>query len=218
MDLDLTPFFSKYKEIVDMVDTAFERVKKEYPENVNCKEKCSDCCYALFDLTLIEAIYLNNFFNNTFKGKKREKILEKLNRADRRIHVLKKQAYRDIQAGKEEADILMKMANERVRCPLLNEKDKCDLYEHRPITCRLYGIPVSSGGMVHTCGKSGFIEGHPYNTVKLEIIQGRLFTLSAELVSSFDTKYTAMAEMLVPLSMALLTEYDEEYMGIKKSD
>jgi Fe-S-cluster containining protein len=71
----------------------------------------------------------------------------------------KKDAYRDFKEGKDETAIFEKMAEERVRCPMLNDSDQCDIYEFRPITCRLYGIPTAIGGKGHTCGLSGFAKG-----------------------------------------------------------
>ena len=38
---------------------AFDRVRKTHAECVKCSEGCADCCHAVFDLTLIEALYLN---------------------------------------------------------------------------------------------------------------------------------------------------------------
>ena len=109
----------------------------------------------------------------------------------------------------------MEMALERVRCPLLNKDEKCDLYEHRPITCRFYGLPTSIGGISHTCGQSGFVEGEKYPTVKLDIIHNKLYDISNEFVKEIKSKYVKMADILVPLSMALLTDYNEEYLGLK---
>ena len=214
MKIDFTPYFKKYEEISSTADELFLRIQKDFPDGVKCEIKCEDCCHALFDLTLIEAIYINHQFYKKFKGKEREQLLEKSNRADRKIYQIKKKAYQDKESGKNEVDILMEMAAERVRCPLLNGEGMCDLYEYRPITCRLYGLPTSLGGIGHTCGKSGIVEGQQYPTVNLDIIQKRLYEISAEFVSRINTKYLKMAEMLVPLSMAILTEYDENYLGI----
>ena len=119
-----------------------------------------------------------------------------------------------MEAGKNENEILMGLANERVRCPLLNEQEMCDLYEYRPITCRLYGIPTAIGGVGHTCGMSGFVRGRPYPTVNLDMIQTNLYKISDELVRKIKFKYVKMADLLVPVSMAILTVYDEEYLGI----
>ncbi|MEJ2221340.1 MAG: hypothetical protein P8X80_11040 [Desulfobacterales bacterium] len=49
MDFDFTPYFKKYEALVSNADNAFERVKQAHAECVKCKEKCTDCCYALFD-------------------------------------------------------------------------------------------------------------------------------------------------------------------------
>jgi Fe-S-cluster containining protein len=214
MKIDFRPYFEKYQTIVKQTDELFERVQKEYPECVTCKIKCADCCHALFDLTLIEAIYINYQFKKIIQGKEKRNIIEKADRADRKTHVIKKRAYDSKKAGKEETEILMDIAAERVRCPLLNDDEQCDLYEYRPITCRLYGIPTSIGGRSHTCGKSGFVEGKPYPAVNLDAIQKRLYDISNEFVREIKTKYVKMADMLVPLSMAILTDFDEEYLGV----
>ncbi len=218
MEIDFTPYFEKYEAIVAMAYEAFARVQNEFPECVKCKIKCDDCCYALFDLTLIEAIYINHQFNKTFKGQKKEELIEKTNRVDRKIYMIKRQAYKDKEAGKNDVEILMDMAGERARCPLLNDEKMCDLYEYRPITCRLYGIPTSIEGIGHTCGMSGFVEGKQYPTVNLDIIQKKLYEISAEFVGQIKTKYVKMAEMLVPLSMAILTDYDENHLGLADTE
>jgi Fe-S-cluster containining protein len=168
----------------------------------------------VFDISLIEALYINHKFNQVFEEAEKSKLLEKANQADRIAYKLKKAAYKDLQAGKNEADILEAMAKERIRCPLLNENDQCGLYEYRPITCRFYGIPTAINGKGHTCGKSAFVKGEPYPTVNLDIVHKRLYEISQELTLAMKSKYTQMAEMLVPLSMALITVYDDEYLGI----
>jgi Fe-S-cluster containining protein len=109
------------------------------------------------------------------------------------------------------------MAAQRIRCPLLDNDDKCELYRSRPITCRLYGIPTVIGGQAHTCGLSGFEEGKPYPTVKLDAIQNKLYQISFELAQEIKSRYPKLAEVLVPLSMALLTDYNDEYLGINRS-
>ncbi len=214
MEIDFTPFFKKYEELSARADEVFESVKKKHSDCVKCKLKCSDCCHALFDLTLIEALYINHYFNKNFDGKERDILIDKSNRADRSVYKIKKKAFKALEAGKNENEILMELAKERVMCPLLNEQEMCDLYEYRPITCRLYGIPTSIGGVGHTCGMSGFVRGRPYPTVNLDMIQTNLYKISDELVKKIQSKYVKMADLLVPVSMAILTDYDEKYLGI----
>ena len=211
-------YFKKYKDLVATVDKLFNKVKSEYSECVKCETGCSDCCWALFDLSLIEAIYINHQFRKKIKGAELERMLQDINRTDRKIYMIKRRAQQELSEGRNEVKLLAEMGKERIKCPLLSEDNTCILYEFRPITCRLYGIPIDIEGMSHICGKTGFAEGEKYPTVKLNIIQNRLYEISSELVKSLNTKYIKMAEMLVPLSMALLTDYNEEYLGIKDEE
>jgi len=212
--MDLTPYFKQYEALVVAADAAFDRVKKAHSDCVKCAEKCADCCFALFDLTLIEALYIHHRFNEKFKGSHKIEFLEKANRADRRIYQIKRKAYRDLQSGKNEGEILAEMAFERVRCPLLNEKDLCELYEYRPLTCRFYGIPTAIGDAGHTCGKSGFDQGEQYPTVNLDAVHSRLQQISAELLRDIKSKHIKLADLLVPLSSAMIMDFDEVYLGI----
>ncbi len=214
--IDFTTFFKKYEELLKAADAVFEKVRTQYPDSVKCNEGCSDCCHALFDLTLIEALYINHQFNKAYEGREEEKkeIVERANVADRQAYRIKKEAYKALESGVPEAEILAEMAKKRTRCPLLNAQELCSLYDYRPITCRFYGIPTAIGGKGHTCGKSAFTPGEQYPTVNLDVVQSRLYQISDALVRAMKTRYGKMSEMLVPLSMALLTIYDDEYLGI----
>jgi len=214
MASDYTPFFEEYKKIVDAADQAFERIESEYPNCVKCHTRCADCCHALFDLTLIEALYINHHLNEQFSGNDRDDLLSRANQADRKIYKIKRNAHKATMAGKSEDDILGILSEERVRCPLLNQEDQCDLYEYRPITCRLYGVPTAIRGKGHTCGLSGFVSGQAYPTANIDNILQRLYQISLDFIRSVRSKHIKMADMLVPVSMALLTEFDEAYLGI----
>lgn len=214
MSLDFTQFFEKYETIVTLANELFDKVSESHPECVKCKIICSDCCYALFDLSLVEALYINHKIKENLDSVKREQLEGKANSADREVFKLKKKAYDSFKSGTSEDDILKDLASKKIRCPLLNENDKCDLYEFRPITCRLYGIPFSIGGIGHTCGKSGFNEGVKYPTVNMEAIHNKLFEISEELAEHINTRYVKLSELLMPVSMAVLTEFDKEFLGV----
>jgi Fe-S-cluster containining protein len=216
--MDLEPYFQKYEALSQAADEVFTRVQAAHSDCVKCREECADCCHALFDLTLIEALYLNAKFRARFQGAEQEALLEKANRADRRIHKLKREAYRKLEAGQSEDEILMALGTERVACPLLNDKDLCELYDHRPITCRLYGIPTSIGGKGRTCSLSGFEPGRPYPTVEIDKIHTRLQEISAELLRDIQSRNIKLADLLMPLPMALLTDFDDEFMGTDEPD
>ncbi|WP_300161414.1 YkgJ family cysteine cluster protein [Solidesulfovibrio sp.] len=219
MPLDFSPAFARYEAIAAEADAAFAKVSTACPGMVSCGEGCSDCCHALFDLSFIEALYLNHRFNEAFPpGPERDAILERANKADRDHYKLKRKAFRAGEQGVPTAEILADLARERIRCPLLGDDARCVLYAHRPVTCRLYGVPLEIGGAAHICGAAGFEQGGRYPTVKIEKLQDRLMELSQEVVAAMPTKLPLMGESLVPVSMALITEYDDEYLGILTED
>lgn len=214
MDIDLMPFFEKYEALLEKVKLVFEQMKTKYPNEVQCMQGCSDCCHALFDLTLIEALYLNYHFKDKVKGEERTLIIEAANTADRKIYKIKKAAYKLSQEGSDDEKVIQEISKKRICCPLLGEKDLCVLYDYRPIACRAYGIPQAIGGKGHSCGLSGFKAGESYPTFNHDIVHDQLIAISAELVQAISSKNFKMADMLVPVSMALLTDYNEDYLGI----
>ncbi len=216
MALNLKEHFVKYEALVQMVDGVFDRVKQEFPKEVFCREKCSDCCYAIFDLTLIEALYLNDKFLQTFSGKPKNDLVEIAGKTDRVLVKMKRNAFKEVKKGADELEIVAKMSQERIRCPLLGEDNLCVMYEHRPITCRVYGIPTSTAGVSHICGRTNFIQGKPYPTMNMDKIYGQLQLLSAQLIQDINSEKIKMHEILIPVSMAMITEFTEDYLGVKK--
>lgn len=219
MEFDATSFFKSYESLAQKADEAFSRLKSSYPEEMVCKPGCTDCCFALFDLTLVEAMYINYRFNATFSEEAREPLLEKANQADRRIYKLKRQAFKKAENGVDQTQVVEDMAKERIRCPLLNDSNLCDLYEYRPIACRIYGAPLSIAGQGRTCGLTGFLPGSRYTTINMDALHDQLLKISTEMVKEMGSRHVKMGDVLVPVSMALITDYNDEYLGIaSKSD
>lgn len=215
MALDLKEHFVKYEALVQMVDAVFNRVKNEYPDEVFCREKCSDCCYAIFDMTLVEALYIKAKFLETFSGKAKNDIMEIADKTDRALVKMKRDAFRKVKEGGDQLEVIAKMSQERVRCPLLGADNLCAMYDCRPITCRVYGIPTSTAGASHICGRTNFVQGKAYPTLNMDKIYTQLQLLSAELIKDIKSEKIKMHEILVPVSMAIVTDFTEEYLGVK---
>ena len=215
MSLNLNEYFVKYEAVVQMVDGIFEKMKTDYPKEVFCRERCCDCCYALFDITVIEAAYLNQKFRERFFGKEKNEIIETSAKTDRALYKIKREIYRESKEGKNEVELLAKAGAERVRCPLLGKDDLCLMYDVRPVTCRLYGIPTSSAGMSHICGRTNFKEGEKYPTVNMDKINAQLQYITAEMLRDIKSKHVKMHEMLIPVSMALITDFNDSYFGVE---
>ncbi|MDL2285617.1 YkgJ family cysteine cluster protein [Desulfovibrio sp. OttesenSCG-928-F07] len=215
---DFSAVFAKYEALRDGVDSLFKQISADFSDCVNCAEGCSDCCHAMFDLPLIEAMYINSKFTEQFGfGAERSTILEQADKADRQAFKFKRKIFKESQEGRDSNEIMQDAARERVRCPLLGDDHRCRMYEFRPLTCRIYGVPVNIGGTSHSCGKSSFKPGGKYPAVSLEAINNRLMELSKEITDLTNGAYSELHNVFVPLSMALLNKYDEEYLGLKKA-
>jgi Fe-S-cluster containining protein len=218
MHYDITPFFEEYEQLCIRVNKIFESMQQQYPDEVRCRVGCTQCCYALFDLSLIEAMYINHSFHQLLSPEDRAAVLERADQADRKNIKIKYRAHKAYRQGVETESILRDVGQQRIRCPLLSDRDTCLLYDQRPITCRLYGLPLSIGGQVHTCEHTGFETGEKYPTVYVDTLQDYLFDITKRFVQSVPTTYSKLAEVFVPLSMALLNEYTPDYLGIPQNE
>ncbi len=213
--LDFSETFEKYEGLVAQTDKAFKDVEAAHKDACRCKIHCCDCCYAVFDVTLIESVYISHHFNRSLARKDRRQILRRAERADRKYYQIKRKLQKMyVKEGKTQEEVLLELAKERVPCPLLNDERLCDLYARRPITCRAYGIPTSIGGKAHTCEKSDFKEGTAYPALNLDTMNDRLFALSNDFLQKIGSRNLKMHMSLVPVSAALMTTYDEKYLGI----
>ena len=104
---DLSPIFSRYETLRAETDALFARVREAQPGCVTCKEGCSDCCHALFDLSLVEAMYLNRAFEAAFAhGPERSDILTRASESDRRLTRLKRELFRAEKDGESPEAIM----------------------------------------------------------------------------------------------------------------
>lgn len=211
---NLEPIFQEYKTLARQADAVFSHVSANFPQQTKCAQGCGDCCHALFDLSLIEAMHINRAFHTAFcYGPKRSEILEKASHIDRSLTKMKREMFRAEKDGKPIDEIVATVGATRMRCPLLDDDDRCLLYEERPIICRLYGIPLEIGEKSHVCRHSGFMGGEKYPTARMAKIQNSLEQLSNRVADACGSRFE-LNQVYVPLSMALLTKYDEKYLGI----
>lgn len=214
---DLSPVFAKYERIQAEADALFARIASQFPQCVTCRKGCSDCCHAVFDISLVEAMYINQAFRKSFPhGPLRSEIVERTSEIDRKLTRVKRELYQAEKNGEKTEEIMRKAAQMRMPCPLLNSSNECLLYNVRPITCRIYGVPETITGKGHVCGFSNFEPGIAYPAVQLDKLQTRLEDLSREIGHIVGSRFE-LQEVYVPLSMALLTRYDDAYLGIGKA-
>lgn len=193
--------FRNYELLADRAEEAFRKVADAYPKEVRCKLHCDDCCHAVFGLFLIEAAYIKYHFDALETTVIRDALI-RCNDAERAIRRL------EVKLQRYEDDPEMQSyvyASERVRCPLLNEDGQCVIYDYRPITCRVYGIPTKINGKTRVCGKSGFKRERSYQGFDLDRAYQELFFLSKEFLAAHGAGDPEKAGLLISVPKILTT-------------
>ena len=203
--MKLNNLFHNYEYLVDHAEEAFQRVSRDYKECIRCELHCSDCCRAVFGLFLIEAAFLHEHFKQ-LKPEEQKAALLRAEKADQELVKLQ----RALEEFKDDPQMSnYALARERIRCPLLDEKDECILYFRRPITCRVYGIPTKIQGRSRVCEKSGFKSGERYPVFDLDNVYKELHLLSQELITQAKHDDLEKASLLVSVSMAISTPIEK---------
>jgi Fe-S-cluster containining protein len=203
--MNLTQLFRSYELLADKAEKAFQKVGEEYSACIKCERHCADCCHAVFGLFLIEAAYLNKNFALLDDKAAREALL-RCNDMDRALRRLEIRLQKNINDPQMQAYAL---AKERIRCPLLDDRNECILYECRPITCRVYGIPTMIRGKAHVCGKAGFVKGETYPVFDLDGSYRDLFLLSKGILDEAGIHSEDKASLLISMSKAIRTPLDD---------
>lgn len=170
-----------YKEI----DNIVSNITVDYPGLVKCKIGCSDCCHAVFDVSLIEGQLILEAFRALERAKRRE------------ITRKAEKALKQWQNIVNQPDRISDIGRERIRCPLLDKNNICSLYDARPVNCRTYGIPLEIDGKSRVCGLSGFKQGENYPAFNLSKIHQRLMALSLELSKDKGMKRWPIASVIL---------------------
>jgi len=204
--MTVSELFRAYELLADRADEAFLRVEKEFGPNIRCERHCSDCCHAVFGLFLVEAAYIKHHFDLLASEVKKDALLRggEMEKGLKRLEATLKAHEGDPQMQ------AYAMARERIRCPLLNDNQDCILYPHRPITCRVYGIPTKIQGKGRACGKSGFKQGESFPVFDLDEVYRDLYLLSRELLKA-EGKEDAeeKASLLFSVSRVISAPLDE---------
>jgi len=197
--------FQSYELLADKAEAAFQKMQKEHGSCMKCEPHCADCCHAVFGLFLIEAGYLREQFDRLADEEKGAALL-RCERAEKSLERLQNML------KTHEGDPQMQayvMSRERIPCPLLNEQQDCILYAHRPITCRVYGIPTKIRGKARVCWKAEFKKDERYPVFDLDSVYRDLFFLSTELLKSAGKDDPEKASLLISVSKAITTSLED---------
>jgi Fe-S-cluster containining protein len=123
-----------YRKILERADTHFDSVMRTQPQNLQCGAGCSLCCYGLFEIGSGDVPVIAEGLERMHPSRRKKVIrraleLEQINL--RECSPEEKEAYFD--------------RTQSVPCPNLDEKGLCMMYEHRPLVCRTFGLPLREG-------------------------------------------------------------------------
>ncbi len=132
-----------YGKLLQSVDEWFARSMASAGEAVQCGKGCSSCCRGLFDITLLDAYFLRQGFDRLsepVKGLVLSRVRKQLNTL-RSAWPEMAHPYILNTLSDEQSEQLMP-EEDLTPCCLLGENGACLVYENRPMTCRLHGIPL----------------------------------------------------------------------------
>lgn len=132
-----------YQELLQQIDRWYSLSIERYPELIACQSGCSGCCRSVFDITMLDAYLLKLGFDR-LPAEVREQVLAK---CQARLDLMREQWPEFLhpfvlnQRPEEDWEALMPDEDE-TPCVLLDENGRCLVYENRPMTCRLHGLPL----------------------------------------------------------------------------
>jgi len=187
----------EYKELLLEIDGWFSRCQEHYPGEIACASGCSECCRGLFDITLLDAALLNIGFNTLAEDVKNIVMI----RVEERLIFIRaiwpefSHPFTLNHRTEEEREELMASDN-HTKCVLLDDEGRCLLYEYRPMTCRLHGLPlidVSEEIMEDEWCTKNFTVNDPLQLKSLAGPFSRLFQIEAALGRDFTNELLGRA-------------------------
>ncbi|MFZ3208869.1 MAG: YkgJ family cysteine cluster protein [Geobacteraceae bacterium] len=203
----------QYGALLTEVDAWFNHCIEANPDAITCGVCCSGCCRGLFDITLLDACYLKSGFDRLDAAIK----IAILAKANERLASLKA-AWPEYGAPyilnhrpDEEWGELMPEDDE-TPCVLLGDDGACLVYDHRPMTCRLHGVPLidlSGEIMDEACCSLNFAGVDPFAMDGLRWEFLRLFRGELLLFRSFTEQMMGMrvSELDTLIPSALLVDF-----------
>jgi Fe-S-cluster containining protein len=143
------------RALVQIVDSALADAARKSGKWLACHPGCTQCCVGVFAINQLDAARLRQGLANLDKAAP-----ERAHRVRLRAQKSRSRLAKDfpgdpisglLDEGQDAERRFAEFANDEP-CPALDpETGLCDLYEARPMTCRVFGPPVRSEGGLGVC-------------------------------------------------------------------
>ena len=143
------------RELVQIVDSAFADAARRSGKWLLCRPGCTQCCIGVFAINALDAVRLEEGLKDLEKLAP-ERAARVRERARDAVSRLSQDFPGDPATGlldesNESARRFAEFANDEP-CPVLDpDTGRCDLYESRPMTCRVFGPPLRSQEGLGVC-------------------------------------------------------------------
>lgn len=143
------------QKLIQIVDSALADVTRRSGEWLVCRPGCTQCCIGAFSINQLDAFRLRRGLADLTK-RSPERAARIRQRARESVARLSLEFPGDpvsglLHEGEEAEQKFADFANDEP-CPVLDpETGLCELYESRPMTCRVFGPPVRSEDGLGVC-------------------------------------------------------------------
>ena len=130
-------------------DLWFQRAKASLSAAIPCGKGCHRCCIGPFPITRLDVDRLQQGLRRLPAEERRairNDAARQVAAMERAFPALRESPSLDHWDDQNIDSLVEQFAS--IPCPALHTDGSCKVYEVRPLTCRLMGIPVDEGGMV----------------------------------------------------------------------
>ena len=198
----MNDLLDNYGALLREEDVWFQRCLDQHPDLIACRNGCSECCRGLFDITLLDALYLKRGFDVLPEAQKTGLVRAAKVRLEQLSHLNPAFFEPWLLNGIPECDWDALMPEEdETPCLLLSETGGCLVYDSRPMTCRLNGIPL-----IDISGEELFDEWCTLNFIDED--PRRFADLRFEFTELFSQELLLFQKLLYHLTGAIRNEVD----------
>jgi Fe-S-cluster containining protein len=127
-----------YRGILVRADAHFDSVMRAQPQNLQCGRGCSLCCHGLFEIGSGDVPVIAEGLER-LHPMRRGKIIR------RALEIVEASAHPNLRECSPEEKEAFFDRTQSTPCPNLDEHGACMMYEHRPLVCRTFGLPLREG-------------------------------------------------------------------------
>lgn len=127
-----------YRSILERADQHFTSVMQTQPQNLQCGAGCSLCCYGLFEIGSGDVPVIAEGLELLHPSRRRRVIRKAL-------EIVEACAHPNLRECSPEEKEAFFDRTQATPCPNLDDNGLCTMYEHRPMVCRTFGLPLREG-------------------------------------------------------------------------